>query len=34
LGGDATDAWGLNSSNGKTKRQFQLDIYILARVPH
>jgi hypothetical protein len=30
--GDATTAPGLNSSNGKTKRQFQLDIYILARL--
>ena len=30
--GDATTASGLNSSNGKTKRQFQLDIYVLARL--
>lgn len=30
--GDATDTWGLNASNGKTKRQFELDIYILARL--
>ena len=30
--GDATNAFGLDASNGKTKRQFQLDIYVLARL--
>jgi CHAT domain len=30
--GDATSDPSLNASNGKTKRQFQLDIYVLARL--
>jgi hypothetical protein len=30
--GVASNASGLNGSNGKTKRQFELDIYVLARL--